>query len=77
MSDESVDLDAAEDSADEIREKAAAVAADGIQSYTHGSRQVNRSDPEKLMDLAARLELRAQRRLRGFVADCDASAGIP
>jgi len=62
-----------EELADGIREKAAANAESGIASYSHGARQVNRSDPEKQLNVADRLALRHQRRLRGFVADCDQS----
>jgi hypothetical protein len=70
------DPTAEETAAEAIRKKAAANATAGIQSYTHGSRQVNRSDPEKQLDVAGRIELRAARRLRGFCANCDASGGV-
>ncbi len=70
------DPTAEEATATDIRDKAAAVAGDGIQSYTHGARTVNRSNPNELLDAAAKIELRAIRRLRGFCANCDASGGV-
>ena len=75
MSDEAPSLDDAETAAENIRTKAAANAAAGIQSYTHGARTVNRSDPAKQLEIADRMELRAQRRLRGFCATVDQSGG--
>ena len=61
--------------AEEIRLKAAAIAESGVSSYSHGQRQVNRSDPEKMLNVSDRLALRHARRRRGFVAECDQSAG--
>ena len=60
---------------EDIRTKAAAVAEAAISSYSHGNRQVNRSDPVVMLNVADRLELREARKLRGFCADCDQSGG--
>jgi len=62
--------------ADQIREKAAQVAGAGVQSYTHGNRTVNRSNPNELMDAADRADRRAARRKRGICSKVCNQVGV-
>jgi hypothetical protein len=61
---------------DDVRNKAAQVAGAGVQSYTHGSRTVNRSNPNELLDAADRLDRREARRKRGICAIVSHTVGV-
>ena len=61
---------------DDIRNKAAQVAGAGVQSYTHGNRTVNRSNPNELLDASDRLERREMRRKRGICSKVCNQVGV-
>jgi len=66
---------AAKSDAEAILDNATANAVDGIQSYTHGSRQVTRSNPRTQLEFVQDLELRERRQRFGIVMYCDQGAG--